>query len=240
MGLGIWKPFLFENYVIFLIGFQIKDHRGGGLVHYNSRGEIHDSRVGTQNFCYPGIIENFALACGASHSIFTPAARCAAVLFVTFCQLFSSDTPQFIPLRWLEALRYPIFPQAQRDGVFFVVLRAPLFPRPLCGRIFRNDSRSRHTPVYPTSKLAALSPPPRPPLIFQRPLRGRFFPRSKMLRAPLVSHHCTTPPSPCIWYGPVLQNTQLVIFFFKEEGLGERDACWLVGSKNAREKKYCP
>ena len=58
-----------------------------------------------------------------------------------------------------------------------------------------------------------------------------------MLCAPFVSHHCTTPPSPCIWYGPVLQNTQLVIFFFKEEGLGERDACWLVGSKNAREKK---
>ena len=94
------------------------------------------------------------------------AARCAAVLFVAFCWLCASDTPQFVPSRWLAALRYPIFPQAQRDGVFFVALRAPLFPRPLCGRIFRNDSRSRHTPVYPTSKLAALSPPPRPPLIF--------------------------------------------------------------------------
>ena len=168
--------------------------------------------MGAQNFCYPGIIENFSLACGASHPIFTPAARCAAVLFVAFCWLCASDTPQFVPLRWLAALRYPIFPQAQRDGVFFVAFRAPLFPRPLCGRIFRNDSRSKHTPVYPTSKLAALSPPPRPLLIIYRP-RAFFSPKQNAACSLGISPlYNPTLPMHMVW--PCFAESSVSYLFF--------------------------
>ena len=38
-----------------------------------------------------------------------------------------------------------------------------------------------------------------------------------------------------VW--PCFAEYSVSYLFFKEEGLGERDACWLVGSKNAREKK---
>ena len=89
--------------------------------------------------------------------------------------------PTVCPVTLARGASLPDFSPGAAERVFFVAFRAPVFPRPLYGHIFRNDSRSKHTPVYPTSKLAALSPLPRPPLIISRPLRGRFFPQSKML-----------------------------------------------------------
>ena len=59
---------------------------------------------------------------------------------------FALQTPHSLS-RYAGSRRFAtrFFPQAQRGGFFFVVaLRAPLFPRPMRGRIFRNDSRSRH------------------------------------------------------------------------------------------------
>ena len=52
---------------------------------------------------------------------------------------------------------------------FFVVLRAPFFPR-VARPFLRKDSCTRDKPVYPAYKLAALCT-----LLFTRLLRGRFW-----------------------------------------------------------------
>ena len=135
--------------------------------------------MGAQNFCYPGIIENFSLACGASHPIFTPAARCAAVLFVAFCWLCASDTPQIIPLRWLAALRYPIFPQAKRDGVFSWRFAFHFFPG-RCAVVFFVMIRAPDTPRFtPLPSLRRLAPLPGRPWFFSGRCAAVFFPKAK-------------------------------------------------------------
>ena len=41
-----------------------------------------------------------------------------------------------------------------------------------------------------------------------------------------------------VW--PCFAESPVSYLFFKEEDLGEREASWLVGSKNAGEKKILP
>ena len=104
-----------------------------------------------------------------AHNIFTPDARCAVVFIVAFFWLWVAATPQLALLRGLAVLYANLFsPSAGRP--FFSWRFALLFFPGVARPFFRKDSCSRHNPVYPASKLAALRT-----LIFTRLLCGRFL-----------------------------------------------------------------
>ena len=147
--------------------------------------------------------------------IFTPDARCA---FVFFRGVFLALSPNYSTVspvsRARGALRQSFFLKC-RAAFFFLSWRFALLFFPGVARpFFRKDLYSRHNPVYPASKLAALRP-----LIFPRLLRGSFFARAPCyldisflynptLLMPLCNMVC-----PCFCRIP-----SKLSFSFKEEG----------------------
>ena len=106
-----------------------------------------------------------------------------------FCRsVCAPDTTQFALLQghYSRGASHPDFSPNRCAAVYFRALRALFFLQLLRSRFFRDASHPRDTPVCPAS------PPifPRSPPLFPRPLRVRFFPQSKVLRAPWVSHPC--------------------------------------------------
>ena len=147
--------------------------------------------------------------------IFTPDARCAFVffrgVFLALSRNYSTVSPAS---RARGALRQSFFLKC-RAAFFFLSWRFALLFFPGVARpFFRKDLYSRHNPVYPASKLAALRP-----LIFPRLLRGSFFARAPCyldisflynptLLMPLCNMVC-----PCFCRIP-----SKLSFSFKEEG----------------------
>ena len=121
---------------------------------------------------------------GTSRLIFSPA---AAVPFIRWVR--APEKPQFAPLRRLPAFHDLISPQLQRARYFKG--EAPNFFLGCYAAIFFVANCAPATPKFdPLRELALLFPPlfSRLPQIFPRPLHGRFFPRSKVLRARWVFH----------------------------------------------------
>ena len=107
--------------------------------------------MGAQNFCYPGIIEYFSLACGAS-TLFSHLPLAVQPFFSWRYAGFAPQTPHSLS-RYAGSRRFAtqFFPRRSGTGFFRGASHSTFSTGR--GRIFRNDSRSRNTQVYlPSSR----------------------------------------------------------------------------------------
>ena len=170
-------------------------------------------------------------------AIFSPRTLAAQSVFSWRFSGFEPQHSTVSPVsRARGALRQSFFLKC-RAAFFFLSWRFPLLFFPGVARpFFRKDLYSRHNPVYPASKLAALRP-----LIFPRLLRGRFFARAPCYLDISFLYNPTPLMPLCIMVWPCFAESPVSYLFLLKKRATESEKQYGWWAKKVPVKqKYWP